>query len=104
MRAIANPRSKVAFFAIGGLSYISNTILGDIRNVIGFNAGAGFMVQIPTDYGIFVPTAEWRLDFEGEDYRTGKEDIDSKFKGWGPVTINSFYSLPKLTIFWYPKF
>ena len=104
MRAIANPRSKVAFFAIGGLSFISNTILGDIRNVIGFNAGAGFMVQIPTDYGIFVPTAEWRLDFEGEDYRTGNEDIDRKFKGWGPVTINSFYSLPKLTIFWYPKF
>ncbi|MFM7157745.1 MAG: hypothetical protein ACKO0Y_08005, partial [Bacteroidota bacterium] len=70
---------------------------------LGFNAGAGFMVNIPTEYGMLIPIAEWRLDFETKNNVTRIPNV-SPYNSWGNVEISTFYSLPKLTILWYPKF
>ncbi len=107
-RAIANPRGKVSFFLSGGLNYLSKRVYA--TNVeftddsqLGFNAGAGFMVNIPTEYGMLIPIAEWRLDFETKNNVTRIPNV-SPYNSWGNVEISTFYSLPKLTILWYPKF
>jgi TatD DNase family protein len=107
-RAIANPRSKVAFFALGGINFQSKRIHS--TNVsftddsqLAFNAGAGFMVNIPTSFGMIIPIAEWRLDFESKN-DTITLPNEQKYKDWGDIEISTFYSLPRLTILWYPKF
>lgn len=107
-RAIANPRGKVSFFASAGLNFLSKRVYA--TNVeftddsqLGFNAGAGFMVNIPTAYGMLIPIAEWRLDFESKNNITKIPNV-SPYNNWGNIEISTFYSLPKLTILWYPKF
>lgn len=107
-RAIANPRGKVSFFASAGLNYLSKRVYA--TNVeftddtqLAFNAGAGFMVNIPTAYGMLIPIAEWRLDFETKNNVTKIPNVDP-YRNWGNIEISTFYSLPKLTILWYPKF
>jgi len=107
-RAIANPRGKVSFFAAAGINYLSKRVYA--TNVeftddkqLAFNAGAGFMVNIPTSYGMIIPIAEWRLDFESKNNVTKIPNVDP-YNTWGNVEISTFYSLPKLTILWYPKF
>lgn len=107
-RAIANPRGKVSFFASAGLNFLSKRVYA--TNVeftddsqLGFNAGAGFMVNIPTAYGMLIPIAEWRLDFESKNNITKIPNV-SPYSNWGNIEISTFYSLPKLTILWYPKF
>lgn len=107
-RAIANPRGKVSFFASAGINYLSkrvyatNVEFSDDKQ-LAFNAGAGFMVNIPTSYGMIIPIAEWRLDFESKNNVTKIPNVDP-YNTWGNVEISTFYSLPKLTILWYPKF
>lgn len=107
-RAIANPRSKVAFFALAGMNFQSKRIHS--TNVsytddsqLAFNAGAGFMVNIPTSFGMIIPIAEWRLDFESKNNTIALPN-EQKYKDWGDIEISTFYSLPRLTILWYPKF
>ncbi|MFM8840534.1 MAG: hypothetical protein ACKOFB_05485, partial [bacterium] len=107
-RAIANPRGKVSFFASAGLNYLAKRVYA--TNVeftddtqLAFNAGAGFMVNIPTAYGMLIPIAEWRLDFETKNNVTKIPNVDP-YRNWGNIEISTFYSLPKLTILWYPKF
>jgi TatD DNase family protein len=107
-RAIANPRSKVAFFALGGINFQSKRI--HATNIsytddsqLAFNAGAGFMVNIPTSFGMIIPIAEWRLDFESKN-NTILLPNEQKYQDWGDIEISTFYSLPRLTILWYPKF
>ena len=110
VRAISNPHNKVSFFALAGVSYIAKKVSGlngvpgfTNENLLGFNAGAGFMVNIPTDYGLIVPIAEWRLDFEGKS-NTVTMPKDEKLKKWGLLDLSIFYSLPRLSLIWYPKF
>jgi TatD DNase family protein len=107
-RAIANPRSKVAFFALGGINFQSKRIhstnvLFTDDSQLAFNAGAGFMVNIPTSFGMIIPIAEWRLDFESKNDTINLPN-EQKYKDWGDIEISTFYSLPRLTILWYPKF
>ena len=107
-RAIANPRSKVAFFVLAGLNFQSKRIHStnisySDDSQLAFNAGAGFMVNIPTSFGMIIPIAEWRLDFESKN-NTITLPNEQKYKDWGDIEISTFYSLPRLTILWYPKF
>ena len=107
-RAVANPRSKVAFFALGGINFQSKRIhstnvLFNDNSQLTFNAGAGFMVNIPTSFGMIIPIAEWRLDFESKNDTINLPN-EQKYKDWGNIELSTFYSLPRLTILWYPKF
>jgi hypothetical protein len=52
---------------------------------------------------MIIPIAEWRLDFESKNNVTKIPNVDP-YNTWGNVEISTFYSLPKLTILWYPKF
>jgi TatD DNase family protein len=101
LRAVANPRSRVAFYAMAGPSFIFNRILGVSSSSIGLNAGAGFKIHIPTSFGMLMPVAEWRLDFDFNDQNRDL-DIDPQYRDRGPVNVSAFFSLPRLTIYWYP--
>jgi hypothetical protein len=61
------------------------------------------MVNIPTSFGMIIPIAEWRLDFESKNDTINLPN-EQKYKDWGDIEISTFYSLPRLTILWYPKF
>jgi hypothetical protein len=52
---------------------------------------------------MIIPIAEWRLDFESKNDTINLPN-EQKYKDWGDIEISTFYSLPRLTILWYPKF
>lgn len=128
VRTIANPYAKVNFFGTIGMSYLLNRVWAgkstDIRDVdnyapddqlllsvnqLGLNAGAGFSINIPTSFGMFQPTAEWRLDFPfASDIRQvqlSPDPIDPNLPR-APrknFEVATFYSLPRFTLYFYPK-
>ncbi|HRE56734.1 MAG TPA: TatD family hydrolase [Candidatus Kapabacteria bacterium] len=130
VRTLANPYAKVNFFGTIGMSYLINRVWAgkstDIRDInnyapddqlllsvnqLGINVGAGFSINIPTSFGMFQPTAEWRLDFPfASDIRTipvARDGVDQN----GNIIpaprktfeVSTFYSLPRFTLYFYPQ-
>jgi TatD DNase family protein len=113
---IANPYSRVNFFALTGISYTNRTsssynfltqkktIL--IDNKYGMLFGLGFFANIPiSGAGLFVLSAEWRLNFVSGstklnyDPRYNYTDTENYNK---PSEFTSFFSIPRFGIIWYP--
>ena len=113
---LINPHSRINFFGMLGVSYLKselgkpdtisqrNTI---IDNKIGFNSGIGFYFNLPINgAGMFTFVAEWKIDFS---LGSTKLDYDPR---WGvtdprfnkPVELTSFYSIPRLSVVWFPEF
>lgn len=128
VRTIANPYAKVNFFGTIGLSYLINKVWAgkstDVNspdyapddqlllsvNQLGMNAGAGFSINIPTSFGMFQPTAEWRLDFPfASDNRLiplAPDRVENGQTIYAPrknFEVSTFYSLPRFTLYFYPK-
>lgn len=119
VRAIANPYAKVNFFGTVGFSYLTNKIwAGKIAgidpddqlmktvNQVGMNFGAGFSVNIPFSFGLFQPTAEWRLDFPFQTETrliATRRDEPNNPSPRRSFEVSTFYSLPRFTLYFYPK-
>lgn len=119
VRAIANPYAKVNFFGTIGASYLINKVwAGKVSgadpddqlmksvNQVGMNFGAGFSVNIPFSFGLFQPTAEWRLDFPlATETRliATRKDLPNNPSPRRTFEVSTFYSLPRFTLYFYPK-
>ncbi len=128
VRALANPYAKFNFFGTIGMSYLLNRVWAgkstDPRspdyapddqlllsvNQLGLNAGAGFSINIPTSFGMFQPTAEWRLDFPfASEIRLvplARDRVENGQIIYAPrknFEVATFYSLPRFTLYFYPK-
>lgn len=100
-RFIANPRKRIGFFALAGGSLILNKIFGENSQQITLNVGVGFEGHFPTSFGMLVPTAEWRIDIPFNSKSVN--NIPFICKGQ-EGTVSTIYSIPRLSIYWYPKF
>ncbi len=118
-----NPYNRVNFYGILGFSYlytdISQIDYTDDAVVIdetstsnfGIASGIGFITNIPIEpLGLFVITAEWRLNFMLNDVTL--ENDPRKFKVadepgsafYNEVDVGKFYSIPRVILKWYPEF
>jgi TatD DNase family protein len=97
MHYVFNPYSRVNFRVTAGGSMLFNKILNEWSTNFGMNGGIGFMINIPTDIGLFNILAEWRIDFQF-----------GRNKGFDPeppheaeVETTPFYSVPRFGIIYY---
>jgi len=106
---IANPKSRVNFYGMLGLSFFNNTLnegridLESKDNPLGFNFGLGFKVNIPIgDFMTLVPFLEWRLNWAPTKVNTWTYwDRGSTV----PVEVQStkFFSMPRFGLMFYPS-
>lgn len=120
---IFNPYNRVNFFSSIGFSYLTTEvsqikytdkeiyIQNSTTSNFGIAAGIGLIVNIPIkSAGLFTFNAEWRLNFMLNDvtldndtrYYMHANDPDSKY--YNSVDIGKFYSIPRITLKWYPPF
>lgn len=115
---IVNPYGRVNFFGTLGYSYLFNTyssnttgrredIVDEDINQSSLNAGIGFYVNVPTEsIGMFSFSAEWRLNFvltkQKLDHDPRKIPPDPAY--FRPVEMTMFFSIPRLTVLYYPSF
>lgn len=93
---VLNPYSRVNFYGTLGITCFFNSFDDVPNKQIGPNAGLGFFINIPFNVGLLNVAAEWRINFETESKPQFDPDSD-KF-----VDTQSFYSIPRLTILFYP--
>ncbi len=112
-----NPYAKVNFHANGGLSYVASSDGTNASSRIGLNLGPAMSVNIPSPVGLFVPTFVVRFNFM---FGTTEDQVIARYrdKNGGPIVdpvtkeevgvdkadVTTIYSLPHLTLTWYPKF
>jgi len=122
-----NPNRRVNFFGIVGLSYMTNKYSRreftdefpdgkkyyETENDLGINTGLGFNVNIDFgNAGILGIMAEWKLNFM---MGTTKLDFDPRQNPllkdgsrndlhYKTSEISTFFSIPRLSVVWYPKF
>lgn len=107
---IINPYSRINFYGAIGAGLIMNTYnqgFDEEAKTTDFalNTGVGFMVNLPvTDVGLFAASFEWRLNFILERKEVfyipeggTKEDMTTE-------QMRPFYSIPRITLMWYPEF
>lgn len=114
-----NPYNKINFYGTLGFTsilrkyYVYNEQGGLMQNttIYGLNTGLGFIINIPVENaGLFTVNAEWRINFIFNetsvpfDDRFYSETDDPESPFYEPVDIKRFYSLPRLTVNWYPEF
>ncbi len=103
-RWLANPFSKINFFVTGGVTYFHNSIDNVINDEIGWNAGIGAIINIPIKGGLLDIILEWKLDIEVEE----KDAVlYKKIDGnWNKLDLkrSSWYSIPRLTVVYFPYF
>lgn len=114
MQYMFNPYSRVVFYGTGGISYLMNDFNGGqgfvndkdpndrgrTRNLLGLVGGIGLFVNINTPYGILAPGGEWRLNFFSS-------SEDSRFlyqNKYVPANVATFFSMPRISITFFPKF
>lgn len=105
-RWIINPYSRVNFYGVVGFSYLFNSFSRRPvpekpafyvdNNQLGLLTGVGMFINIPTDLGLFNICAEWSLNFETETKSLIYKDKETDAR--------SFYSIPRVYIFYYPPF
>ncbi len=107
---LLNPYSRVVFYpTVGGSVFFNDYNIGDkpetnglpqkSYTIPGVVIGFGFFANINTPYGLIAPGAEWRVDF----FLT-TEDKQTSYKGKAyNANVSTFFSLPRITLTWYPK-
>jgi TatD DNase family protein len=110
--AIANPYSRVQFYGTLGVSIFFNAINSFKNNIpdgydnitrFGFNAGIGFLINLPLDFGMFTFSPEWRLCVPSGT-TTAYEIYPNSVPSLVEYQATSFFSIPRITIVFYPKF
>ena len=105
-RFCANPRNRISFFAVAGVSVAFNEVFGRSNQKLGINAGIGFEGHFPTSFGMLVPTAEWRLDFpfKGDVINgPGTSEINPNYCNGQYSDVYTYYSIPRFALYWYPN-
>lgn len=107
---IVNPHSRINLYAMLGPNLHMNSYGKpeggiDTKTQIGINTGMGFIINIPiSDAGILALSAEWKLNFLlgtlNLDYDTRKPPTEQKNN---PVEINTFFSIPRLNVVFFPN-
>jgi len=98
---IINPYSRVNFFGTLGMTFFMNSFNNVPNNQIGWNSGVGMYINLPTAIGLFNISGEWRINFETntkKQYYKGGKNPDYP----NPEDTKSFYSIPRLTLIYYP--
>lgn len=101
-RWMLNPYSRVVFYGFGGAGSIWISRDGAPLSApnICITPGIGLFINITTPYGLIVPGGEWRLNFMLADERrfvtmsNGERYI---------ATISTFFSIPRFTLLYFPK-
>jgi TatD DNase family protein len=104
-RYLFNPYSRVTFYAALGPSLIMNNYDAvGFESKLGLTGGLGLFVNIRTPFGLLVPGGEWRINFMLENdlnRQIGLEQSTGR-KIFSPE-VNVLYSLPRVTLAWFPK-
>lgn len=112
-----NPYAKVNFHFNGGMSYVGSSDGNISSSRVGVNLGPAMSFNIPTPIGLFIPTfvvrfnvmfgttngqvvARYRDKNGGLIYNPGTTDE----AGIDKADVTTIYSLPHLTLTWYPNF
>ncbi len=96
---VVNPYSRVNFYGTFGAAGMFNTYNSDQENQIGLIGGLGLYINFPSDFGLFVLSGEWRINFELERSQINIiKDDESK----EPIEAISFLSIPRITLFYFP--
>lgn len=104
---IPNPGNKINFFGGAGPTILINEYFQGIDNTIkstemGLNASVGFTFnQKIGKAGILNFNAEWRLNFI-----FGETELlnDPRSDKLGSVNVKTFFSIPRITLMFYPNF
>lgn len=118
-----NPNGRVNFYGILGISYMLNKYgrriyndefpLGkkeyETDNKVALNTGLGFNVNIDMNKaGILSFMLEWKLNFALQktslQFDPRFDPVKQPDKHFRQTDISTFYSVPRLSIVWYPKF
>ncbi|MGA2296950.1 MAG: TatD family hydrolase [FCB group bacterium] len=102
---IMNPYSPVNFYGTTGFNVFFNSINNKKYTQTGLIFGLGFIVNLPTKYGLFNLTAAWKLDFVLQKTTTYYLPIHP-VSGEKPIESSSstYFSIPRVCLLWYPKF
>jgi hypothetical protein len=107
---IANPESRVNYYATTGLSYVMNHYdegglpgYDQVFNAFGANLGIGMYINVDWfKFGLFTITAEWKIDVLFQ--RTTMNIMSADQKTTTQIERSTFYSVPQFGITFYPKF
>ncbi len=109
---LINPSNRISFFGSIGPTLLLNTYdQGGKRErssqQFGINGGLGFYINIPiSGAGLFNIAAEWRLNFDlsraESAYLISIDPKNPENNVYEIVNTNSFYSMPRIGIIWYP--
>ncbi len=110
---VINPYSRINFFGMLGLSYLLNDY-GDPQNPgksnsensLGINTGLGFYINIPINgAGLFNIVAEWKLNFMLNSTKLNYDPriAPGKPGSTEPVDIKTFFSMPRISLVWFPE-
>jgi hypothetical protein len=119
VKYLMNPYSRVVFYGTigggaafnkynGGSDFYDDSlrINGKSTVIPTINAGIGFFVNVNSPIGLFTPCAEWRLDFFFNKQQT-PISLGADKNGVNKTTeaeIGTYFSLPRFSLLWYPKF
>jgi len=112
-----NPYAKVNFQLNGGFTFVNSSDGTNSSSRIGLNLGPAMSVNIPSPIGLFVPTFVVRFNFM---FGKTEDQVITRYrdKNGGPIVdpvtqeevgvdkadVTTIYSMPHLTLTWYPKF
>lgn len=106
----ANPGNRITFFGGAGPTLAMNQYFQGIGNIVksnelGINATVGFTFnQKLGNAGFLTASAEWRLNFIFDDTELESDPRSANENSRKPVDVGTFFSIPRLTIMFYPKF
>jgi hypothetical protein len=112
-----NPYKKVNFLMQLGGTFATTDYESVVSSKVGVNAGLGLGMNIPTKFGLFYPVVNVRFNFmfgtdvdrvvtsyrdpEGAVYRNSANPSQ---KSENIADVTTIYSVPRLTIMFYPDF
>lgn len=110
--AYTAPWKRINFFGVLGTSFSHNNLsigkeITDIVDAWGVNVGLGFLANFDLDNaGILTVSAEWRVDFilDRNNYEVDPRYGDDDDRHFESVDTESWYSIPRFYLTWYPKF
>lgn len=96
-----NPGARVEFFGAAGATLFFNELNGEQFQRQGLTFSIGAMVNIyEFDWGLFGLTAEWKVN--AEIGRTTANIFDGD--NIRQVELSNFFSIPRATLYFYPRF
>ncbi|MDQ1265539.1 MAG: TatD family deoxyribonuclease [Bacteroidota bacterium] len=101
-----NPYGRVNIYGTLGLTGVYSTTNFEETSQLGFNFGVGFYINIPTNFGLFTPTLEWRIDylFGKSQGKISSGNIGNPDYKLYNIQREVYFSLPRFGIVFYPKF